>query len=328
MPFVSYVPCIRDLRRRPKQSPKSASTNRQHDIVFSVLQFAACLHESGMDSGGNKPNSEATVVVHELSDHAMVVDIEGCSLPMANSIRRACMAEVCTLAIDEVLVHTNTTAEQDEFIAHRLGLVPLRNVADPQLVGMRRRGHCTCDRSCPRCELVMHVWFENTTCGYAAMTSRDLECTRDVPVVPVHYARAADDEAAGRATESFAKSSGGQCTAVRRTGHRIIQAGPGSVFHATCRLRMGNGAEHVKWSPVTVCTFSAVADAATSTPRGGERVVGDSGGGGGPAGLAEYDERSSPPCTRYRFTIETNGQLTPAEVLASALDILRQKVTP
>ena len=50
----------------------------------------------------------------------------GVDASIANAFRRILLSEVPTLAIEDVYVYTNTSVVQDEVLAHRLGLVPLK----------------------------------------------------------------------------------------------------------------------------------------------------------------------------------------------------------
>lgn len=65
------------------------------------------------------------VRVRSCSRYALEFELIGVDLAVANALRRIMIAEVPTLTIDLVEIRENTSALHDEFIAHRLGLVPL-----------------------------------------------------------------------------------------------------------------------------------------------------------------------------------------------------------
>lgn len=58
-------------------------------------------------------------------------DLVGVSPAIANAFRRILISEVPSMAIEKVMIYNNTTILQDEILAHRLGLIPLK--ADPRL---------------------------------------------------------------------------------------------------------------------------------------------------------------------------------------------------
>ena len=51
-----------------------------------------------------------------------------CDISMANALRRIMIAEVPSTAIDQVKMITNTSCLADEFISHRLGLIPIKDI--------------------------------------------------------------------------------------------------------------------------------------------------------------------------------------------------------
>ncbi|XP_069682724.1 DNA-directed RNA polymerases I and III subunit RPAC1 isoform X1 [Periplaneta americana] len=66
----------------------------------------------------------------------MEFDLIGIHAAIANAFRRLLLAEVPSMAIEKVFVYNNTSLLQDEVLAHRLGLIPLK--ADPRLFEYRQ----------------------------------------------------------------------------------------------------------------------------------------------------------------------------------------------
>jgi DNA-directed RNA polymerase I and III subunit RPAC1 len=64
---------------------------------------------------------------HDIPDpHHCSFSLIGIDASVANAFRRILLAEIPTLAIEYVFVHNNTSIVQDEVLAQRLGLVPLK----------------------------------------------------------------------------------------------------------------------------------------------------------------------------------------------------------
>lgn len=66
------------------------------------------------------------VKIIEQKDDYLKFDIKGGSVGLANLVRRFVTNKVKVFAIDRITVYENTTQYFDEFIAHRLGLIPLK----------------------------------------------------------------------------------------------------------------------------------------------------------------------------------------------------------
>ena len=61
----------------------------------------------------------------KVDGNTLTFTLKGANVSLANALRRALMSQVPTMAIDEVDVFENTSSLFDEYLAHRLGLIPL-----------------------------------------------------------------------------------------------------------------------------------------------------------------------------------------------------------
>lgn len=77
-----------------------------------------------------KTETKVHIVEYE-KGRELEIDIIGIGPAIANAYRRIMIAEVPTIAIEHCFIYNNTSVIQDEMLAHRMGLIPLR--ADPTL---------------------------------------------------------------------------------------------------------------------------------------------------------------------------------------------------
>lgn len=171
---------------------------------------------------------------------------------MANTLRRIMIAEVPTLAIDLVEFHENSTVLNDEYIAHRLGMIPIRYQAPDSLRGGDCHGaflphrECVCYERCPRCsvEFDLDIDFdavsptrpEDEIMAPLTVTSRDLISNNDC-VAPAHFLNQDEQDDS------------------QDDGVAIVKMGPGQRLKLKAIARMGISKEHAKWSPVAVATY-------------------------------------------------------------------------
>jgi DNA-directed RNA polymerase subunit D len=105
----------------------------------------------------------------DLREDRIRILLSGVTVAFANSIRRACMSEVPTLAIDEIAIYDNTSVLFDEQIALRLGLIPLQT---DDLDQFSRPEECQCGgNGCPGCR----VDFMLSSEGPGMIYSKDIQ---------------------------------------------------------------------------------------------------------------------------------------------------------
>ena len=135
----------------------------------------------------------------------------------ANSLRRAMISEVPTLAIDEVRVYDNTSVLFDELLAHRLGMIPLRT----DLTSYVPAGECSCGGAgCTHCTATYTLSVEGPRMVY----SRDL-IPQDPSAIPRH--------------EDIP----------------IIKLSENQKVVLEARAVVNTGREHAKWQPTIACGY-------------------------------------------------------------------------
>lgn len=160
----------------------------------------------------------------------MDFELSRTNLSFANSLRRVIQAEVPTLAIDLVEVEVNSSVLADEFIAHRLGLIPLdsRNVSE-----LNYSRDCDCEQSCEQCSITLTLHARCTTDEVMKVYARDL-------VVDGHHAN-------GLGSPVITDPDGLGCL--------IAKLRQDQELKLTCFAKKGIAKEHAKWMPTSAVGF-------------------------------------------------------------------------
>lgn len=186
--------------------------------------------------------------VLSLQPHEIKFILSDTDTSVANALRRIMIAEVPTLTIDLVEFSENSTVLNDEYIAHRLGLIPLRYQApeshkatDSSEIFIFHRD-CVCHEHCNRCsvEFDLDATYEATgdedVLAPLTITSRDL-ISNNESVQPAHFLSSEESDNA------------------QDEGISIVKMTSGQRLKLKAIARLGIAKEHAKWSPVAVATY-------------------------------------------------------------------------
>ncbi|CAG8595823.1 1733_t:CDS:2 [Paraglomus occultum] len=172
---------------------------------------------------GPKPE----IKIQDLTEENIRFTLSNTDLSMANALRRIMISEVPTIAIDMVEIELNTSVLADEFIAHRLGLIPLDSTEAEKIKYTR---DCSCSQYCPICSVEMTLNVKCTQENVTKdVTSKDL-ISSDPRVVPIYSGKNAP-------------------------GVLIAKLRKGQELKIKCIAKKGVAKEHAKWSPCAAIAF-------------------------------------------------------------------------
>lgn len=255
------------------------------------------------------------VKILKLEGNTLRFILEGVDVSVANALRRVMLAEVPTMAIDEVIIIENTSPIFDEMLAHRLGLIPL--VTDLESYVLPEECDCR-GEGCVKC-MVTFALEKEAEEEEVIVYSGDLQ-SQDPVVRPV------SDKI------PIAKMARGQ---------RIV---------LEAHAKLGKGKVHAKWQPVSTCAYKYMPilnidhekcvrckDCVLACPRGILAVEGDK------LVLKNVLDcslcRSCEEACRFEaikvswndrafiFTVESTGALPPDKIVYVATDILLKKLS-
>jgi DNA-directed RNA polymerase II subunit RPB3 len=275
--------------------------------------------------------------------------LAGVEPAIANSLRRAMLAEVPTLAIEFVTMEENSSGMEDDFLVQALGLVPIR-FSDVEDVFLLDRfvfhEECVCAERCAKCSVTFRLDVENLTDVPIPVTSADLVLVDERADVQVGHFSCPEEQADLSEFDP---------------GVRIVMLAPGKAIHAECIATVGTGKRCAKWSPVCACAYKyefdirldeEMADALAPVDRlavmrgaqpgifvvdatGRLRVAADAGLRLRSPDVLEHSvmklgHQGLVSVTvlpqRYWFKVETIGSLTPVQVFMYAVEGLLRKM--
>ena len=199
------------------------------------------------DDADRRPQTNATTIDFVLS-HT--------TLALANSLRRTMLAEIPTLAIDLVEVSSNTSVLADEFLAHRLGLIPLSTLNLDDLLYGR---DCTCEDFCDQCACFLRLSVVNRNSDQnIKVFARDLtvETLVGAPVERWSAGRGAHMNGVSGAEEKEIPTRGHPILLDdKEQGPLICQLRKGQELKVRCIAKKGIAKEHAKWAPTAAIGF-------------------------------------------------------------------------
>mmetsp|Transcript_28215 Transcript_28215/g.68650 ORF Transcript_28215/g.68650 Transcript_28215/m.68650 type:complete len:410 (+) Transcript_28215:1-1230(+) len=112
-------------------SSSSSGDGGVYNVREDGLEYQHVLGSDRKQKGGGKGGyldgfkKSFQFNVLEQDGDELVFEMIGCDTSFANALRRILLAEVPTMAIEQVYLFNNTSIIHDEVLAHRMGLIPL-----------------------------------------------------------------------------------------------------------------------------------------------------------------------------------------------------------
>jgi DNA-directed RNA polymerase subunit D len=260
------------------------------------------------------------IEVKEKNDNEMIFILNDADVEFANAIRRIGMMEVPKITIEYVNIIKNDSSMFNEVLAHRLGLIPI--VSDNEAIeSLIPNEDCDCKDD------------ENNTNGYCSKCSVSFTLTKNTPGIVYSKDLHSNDPEIKSVYDTIP----------------ILKLKEDQEVELEAVAIIGKGKEHAKWMPTTVCTYKQYPVITFNDEKELSNDVVEA----CPNNILKLNKKNKKPtfqnienCTLCKacvrasendaidvgheknkiiFKIETDGSMTPKEVLLSACDVLNSK---
>ncbi|KAL3648925.1 hypothetical protein CASFOL_005328 [Castilleja foliolosa] len=223
------------------------------------IQYSGAYAAMGVDNSMRLEEfrNKFRVEVIRLTEDDMEFDMIGIDAALANAFRRILLSELPTMAIENVLFANNTSVVQDEVLAHRLGLIPLK--VDPRLFNYKSENdepnekntivfklHSRCEKGSSRIKVTSDelTWLPNGS-GFILSTENVTQDSTSKPKTYTSFNCSQDS------LPEFANNP----IATKDDDILLAKLGPGQEIELEAHAVKGVGKTHAKWSPVATAWY-------------------------------------------------------------------------
>ncbi|KAK4221831.1 DNA-directed RNA polymerase [Podospora fimiseda] len=239
--------------------PHKPPTEEEHEARKLVgINYETITNVHATDIPGHYPGEDHSwdinkfrdgfkVQIHQNDPYEASFSLIGCDPSIANAFRRIMIANIPTLAIDQVFIYNNKSVIQDEVLASRLGLIPFTGGREGLQDFMKWRAKDDEPKDYNTVGLELCVKCENNPDASPNETDpRKLYKHAHV------YAKDIVVTLAGRQVEFFSGEN-----AIRPVNPDILIAKlrPGQEIDIKMHMIKGVGSNHAKFSPVATASY-------------------------------------------------------------------------